>query len=73
MRTVWLFVIFLIVQLGASAQQAAPSWLEIAGDVSHPRTFQEQDWKQLKHTSISVTNAHEKKTSNYRGVRLRDL
>ena len=73
MRIVWLFVIFLIVQLGASAQQAAPSWLEIAGDVSRPRTFQEQDWKQLKHTSISATNAHEKKTSTYSGVWLRDL
>jgi len=56
-----------------AAQPASPGWLEISGDVPHPRIFQEQDWKQLKHTSFSATNAHEKKTATYGGVSLRDL
>jgi DMSO/TMAO reductase YedYZ molybdopterin-dependent catalytic subunit len=73
MKTVQLFVVCVILQIAASAQQAAPAWLEIGGDVPHPRTLQEQDWKQLKHTSLSATNAHEKKTATYSGVPLRDL
>jgi DMSO/TMAO reductase YedYZ molybdopterin-dependent catalytic subunit len=73
MKTVRLFLVCAIFQIAAWAQQAAPGLLEISGDVPHPRIFQEQDWKQLKHTSLSATNAHEKKTATYTGVPLRDL
>jgi hypothetical protein len=61
MKTVRLLTICLILQIAVSAQQAEQAWLEISGDVPHPRTFQEQDWKQLKHVSISANNAHEKR------------
>jgi len=47
--------------------------LEISGDVPHPKVFQEQDWKQLKHVSVTATNAHDKKTATFSGVPLRDL
>jgi DMSO/TMAO reductase YedYZ molybdopterin-dependent catalytic subunit len=73
MKTVRLFAICVILQMAAGAQQSGPAILEISGDVAHPRTFQEQDWKQLKHTSLSATNAHEKKTATFGGVPLRDL
>jgi hypothetical protein len=66
-------LICVILHAGARAQQAPAVFLEIGGDVAHPRAFQEQEWKQLKHTSISATNAHEKKTATYSGVALRDL
>lgn len=60
-------------QLAAWAQQAAGPILEISGDIPHPRTYQEQEWKKLKHVSITATNAHDKKTATYSGVPLRDL
>ena len=63
----------MVLQLAASPQQVPAPILEISGDVPHPRTFQEQEWKALKHFSISATNTHEKKTSNYNGVLLSDL
>lgn len=47
--------------------------LEISGDIPRPRIFHELDWKQLKHTSLSATNTHEKKPAKYGGVPLRDL
>lgn len=62
-----------VLQLAVWAQQATQPILEISGDVPHPRTFQEQEWKQLKHTSLSATNTHEKKTATYSGVLLADL
>src|SRR6266852_8360815 len=73
MKTVQLFIACAILQMAAWAQQMGPALLEISGDVPHPRFFQEQDWKQLKHTSLSATNAHENKTATYSGVPLRDL
>jgi DMSO/TMAO reductase YedYZ molybdopterin-dependent catalytic subunit len=73
MKTLRLFAVCAIFQISAWAQQAGPGLLEISGDVLHPRTFQEQDWKQLKHTSLVATNAHERKTATYSGVPLRDL
>jgi hypothetical protein len=73
MKMIRLFAICVIVQLVAWSQQAPAPFLQIIGDVSHPRTFQEQEWKQLKHTSLSATNTHEKKTATYSGVLLRDL
>ena len=68
------FVAFCIIaQLAALAQQSSGPFLEIAGDVPHPRTFQEQEWKQLKHVALTATNTHDKKTATYSGVPLRDL
>jgi Oxidoreductase molybdopterin binding domain len=61
------------IQLAAPAQQAPSPFLEINGDVPHPRIFQEQEWKQLKHVSLTATNTHDKKTATYSGVPLRDL
>ena len=72
-KIVKLFLICIALQVAARTQQAPGALLEIGGDVPHPRAFQEQDWKQLKHTSVSATNAHEKKTATYSGVALRDL
>lgn len=66
------FAVLGILQL-ALWSQAATAYLEVTGDVPHPRTFQEQEWKQLKHVSISATNTHDKKTSTYEGVPLLDL
>jgi DMSO/TMAO reductase YedYZ molybdopterin-dependent catalytic subunit len=68
-----LFAVCVVLQIAAWAQQGGTGILQIGGDVGHPRTFQEQDWKQLKHISISATNAHDKKTATYSGVPLRDL
>jgi DMSO/TMAO reductase YedYZ molybdopterin-dependent catalytic subunit len=73
MKSVRLFAVCAIFQIAAWAQQAGPGLLEINGDVPRPRIFLEQDWKQLKHISLSATNAHEKKTATYSGVPLRDL
>src|SRR5258708_17733802 len=70
MKTARLFAICVILQMAAWAQAGI---LEISGDVARPRAFQEQEWKQLKHVSLSATNAHEKKTSTFAGVPLRDL
>jgi len=62
-----------VFQVAAWAQQAGTAILEISGDIPHPRTYSEQEWKQLKHTPITATNAHEKKTAAYNGVPLREL
>jgi hypothetical protein len=43
---------------------ACRSW-KISGDIPHPHTCGEQEWKQLKHTPVTATNAHEKKTAAY--------
>ena len=72
MRTLRLFVVFTVVELALAQQTPAPM-LEISGDVPHPRVFHEQEWKQLRHISVSGTNVHEKKTATYTGVPLRDL
>jgi DMSO/TMAO reductase YedYZ molybdopterin-dependent catalytic subunit len=73
MKSLQLFAVCVIFHIAALAQHAGPGYLEIGGDVPHPRTFQEQDWKALKHISVTATNAHEKKTATYSGVPLRDL
>jgi hypothetical protein len=65
--------ICVIFQVAVWAQQNGAAVLEISGDVAHPHSYQEQEWKQLKHISISATNEHEKKTATYSGVLLRDL
>lgn len=72
MRTLRLLVLFTVVKLVLAQQTPAPM-LEISGDVAHPRIFHEQEWKQLRHNSLSATNLHEKKTATYSGVSLRDL
>lgn len=59
--------------LGIWGQQTPQVVLEISGDVSHPHNYQEDEWKRLRHVSVSATNAHEKKTATYSGVPLRDL
>jgi len=73
MKPIRLFTFCVIAQLAALAQQVSGTLLEINGDVSHARTFQEQEWKQLKHVSLTATNAHDKKTATYSGVPLREL
>src|SRR5215471_10408324 len=73
MKTLRLFAICAILQVISWAQQSPAPFLEIMGDVQHSRTFQEQEWKQLKHVSLTATNAHDKKTATFSGVPLRDL
>lgn len=73
MKPLRIFVLCAAIQLAALAQQALTPFLEISGDVPHPRTFQEQDWKQLKHVSVTATNTHDKKTATYSGVPLHGL
>lgn len=68
----WLAVCALV-PMAVWAQQAAQPFLEITGDAPRPHTLQEQEWKGLKHISISATNAHDKTTAVYNGVLLRDL
>ncbi|HEY1938746.1 MAG TPA: molybdopterin-dependent oxidoreductase [Candidatus Angelobacter sp.] len=68
-----LLAILIVLQAAAWTQQAAPGYLEISGDVPHPRTFQEQEWKAMKHVSVIATNAHDKKTSTFSGVPLLDI
>jgi hypothetical protein len=72
-KTLRLFSICAILQIAAWAQQAGPALLQISGDVPHSLLLQEQDWKRLKHTSLSATNPHEKKPVTYSGVPLADL
>jgi hypothetical protein len=72
MKTLCRFAMcILFFPLAVCAQQAIV--IEITGDVPHSRSYQEQDWKQLKHISLSATNTHDKKTAMYGGVPLRDL
>jgi DMSO/TMAO reductase YedYZ molybdopterin-dependent catalytic subunit len=73
MKMARILAICAVLQVAAWAQQAGTAVLEISGDIPHPRIFTEQDWKQFKHTPISATNAHEKKTATYSGVPLREL
>jgi hypothetical protein len=73
MKTFRLATILFVFAVALSAQQPSAAVLEITGDVAHPRIYQEQEWKALKHISVSATNAHEKKTSTLSGVLLRDL
>ena len=72
MKFVRWFVVLGILQL-ASWSQSGAAYLEITGDILHPRTFQQQEWKQLKHVTLSATNAHDKKTATFEGVPLLDL
>jgi hypothetical protein len=62
-----------VILITAWAQPPAGTLVEIAGDIPHPHSYSELEWKQLKHSSVSAANAHEKKTATYGGVRLRDL
>ncbi len=73
MKVLRLFALCFVVQLGVFAQQATAPFLAISGDVPHPRTYQESEWKRLKHVSVTATNAHEKKSATYAGVPLREL
>lgn len=68
-----LFVVVLMMLVAGPAQQQGAALLEIAGDVPRPRSYTEQEWKQLKHTSVSASNSHDKKAATYSGVWLRDL
>ncbi|HEY2914871.1 MAG TPA: molybdopterin-dependent oxidoreductase [Candidatus Angelobacter sp.] len=65
--------ILIVLQVAAWSQQAGPNYLEISGDVPHPRTFQEQEWKAIKHVTVNATNAHDKKSSTFSGVPLLDI
>lgn len=73
MRILRALILCVVLQLVAFPQQGNSPLLEITGDVPHPRLFQEQEWKGLKHISLSASNAHEKTTATYSGVSLRDL
>ena len=73
MKTVRLLPIVALLQVAVCAQQPPAVLIGLAGDVSQPRVFQEQDWKALKHVSVSATNEHEKKTAIYSGVTLQQL
>ena len=80
MKRIPLFIVLCaIFQLTAWTQQPAQpqaAWatvLEITGDIAHPHAYQEQEWKQLKHVSVTATNNHDKKTATYSGVLLYDL
>jgi DMSO/TMAO reductase YedYZ molybdopterin-dependent catalytic subunit len=73
MKTVRLLAACVVLQLLAWAQQGTQPVLEISGDVPHPRTFSEQEWKALKHISVTATNMHDNKTASYSGVPLRDV
>lgn len=73
MKKLTFLILFTVVQLVARGQQTPAPLLEVSGDVPHSRSFQQHDWKQLKHVSLTATNAHDKKTASYSGVPLRDL
>lgn len=59
--------IFFLLQLSL-AQSAKSPILQITGDVAQSMSLEQQEWKQLKHVSLSATDAHEKKTSTYSGI-----
>jgi DMSO/TMAO reductase YedYZ molybdopterin-dependent catalytic subunit len=65
--------ILIVLQVAAWTQQAGPAYLEISGDVSHPRTFQEQEWKAMNHVSVIATDSHDKMVSTFSGVPLLDI
>ena len=73
MKTARIVAIAAILQVAAWAQQAGTAALEISGDIPHPHTYSAQEWTQLKHTPVTATNAHEKKTATYSGAPLREL
>src|SRR5215469_16078458 len=51
--------------------QAGPA-LTVVGS-SKILTISAKDWAALPHTTVTATNGHDKKTSSYSGVLLRDL
>lgn len=65
--------ILIALQVTAWTQQAGPGYLEIGGDVSHPQVFSEQEWKGMKHVTVTATNTHDKKVSTFSGVPLLDI
>lgn len=65
--------ILIVLQVAAWAQQAGPGYLEISGDVPHPRIFQEQEWKAMKHVFVVATDSHDKMVSTFSGVPLLDI
>jgi len=73
MKILRLSIILFVLQLALSAQQTPGALLEFTGDVPRPRTYVEPEWKALKHISVTATNEHDKKTSTFSGVPLRDL
>lgn len=73
MKTLRCLALCVFIQLGAWSQQGSAPFLEITGDIPHPQTFQEHEWKQLKHVSVTATNTHDQKTATYSGVPLNDL
>jgi len=54
-----------------AAQQATPT-LTVAGPAK-TLTITAQDWSAMPKTTVKATNAHDKTTSTYSGVLLRDL
>ena len=73
MKILRLAVALLVLQLALAAQQSSTALLEITGNVPHPKIYQDQEWKALKHVSITATNEHDKKTATFSGVPLHDL
>src|SRR5260370_1932276 len=73
MKSARLFAAVFVLQVIALAQQTSSLRLEINGDVAKPIVYEEAQWKQLRHFSLSATNLHDKKTATYSGVRLLDL
>ena len=73
MKNARLFAAVFVLQVIALAQQTSSLRLEINGDVAKPIVYEEAQWKQVRHISLSATNLHDKKTATYSGVRLLDL
>lgn len=72
MKNLRFLAVVFILQIIAWAQPASLR-LEVTGDVAKPVVYEEAQWKQLQHVSLTATNQHDKKTATYSGVRLQDL
>jgi DMSO/TMAO reductase YedYZ molybdopterin-dependent catalytic subunit len=76
LRTLLVLVLVQFVwMLGAAPSQTAavPAELRIAGAVSTPLVLTAADLKKMPRKTLTVVNAHEKKTETYEGVAVEEL
>jgi DMSO/TMAO reductase YedYZ molybdopterin-dependent catalytic subunit len=70
-----IFFVALSAVASSGFQQSAPATfrLTVSGDVEHSLSLSLDDLKKMPHTTLTVTNPHEKKDQTFEGVPLEEL
>jgi DMSO/TMAO reductase YedYZ molybdopterin-dependent catalytic subunit len=66
-------LVVLAAQLVSARQTGAPAELRISGAVSTPLTLTAADLKKMPRKTLTVVNAHEKRTETFEGVAVEEL